>query len=163
MSFVSYSIPIIAFLETRGSIYCCTYSLCSRSCRLISQELVHFKNIVSSRKKYSKCLVTIGISETFLLKSAIFLLISWHIWADDHGSFLVSYIHRYFNSSPPPPGPNGRHFSDDIFRCKSLMKMFMFWLQFHHYLNQCWPDSIAHICCARERWVNGWVCHRIVL
>ena len=33
------------------------------------------------------------------------------------------------NSSPP--GQNGRHFTDDIFKCIFMMKSFVFWLQFH--------------------------------
>ena len=61
------------------------------------------------------------------------------------------------------------------------MKSFVFWLKFHwsvflrvqltisqrwfrwwlgadqatsHYLNQCWPSSLTHICSTRGRWVN---------
>ena len=46
------------------------------------------------------------------------------------------------------------------------MKTFVFWLNVHwslflrvqltitHYLNQCWPSSLRHICGIRGRWVN---------
>ena len=30
-----------------------------------------------------------------------------------------------------PPGQNGRHFADDIFRCIFVNEMFLFWLKFH--------------------------------
>ena len=85
-----------------------------------------------------------------------------------------------FNSSPP--GQNGHHFADVIFRCIFWMKSFALRLKFHwslplrvqlkitphwfrywlgteqvasHYLNQCWPDSLMHICGTRGRWVDG--------
>ena len=62
------------------------------------------------------------------------------------------------------------------------MKSFVFWFKFHwslflkielkislhwsrcwldakqvtsHYLNQCWPNSMTHICCITGKWVNG--------
>ena len=64
----------------------------------------------------------------------------------------------------------------------SWMASFVFWLKFHwslflrvqlaitqhwfrqwlgaeqvtsHYLNQCWPDSLTHVCGTRGRWVNS--------
>ena len=86
-----------------------------------------------------------------------------------------------------PHGQNGRHFADDIFRCIFVNENFVSWLKFHwsfvlrvqltitqqwlrwwlgteyaisHYLNQCWPDSLTHICRTRGRWlknvINTW-------
>ena len=67
----------------------------------------------------------------------------------------------------------------------SWMKMLEFWFNFHwnlfprvqltiiqhwfrlwlvacsatsHYLNQCLPSQLTHICCTRGRWVNKWRC-----
>ena len=31
----------------------------------------------------------------------------------------------------------------------------MAWRRTGDYLNQCWPDSLTHICGTRERWVNS--------
>ena len=55
---------------------------------------------------------------------------------------------------PPPPWTNGRHFTDAICRCIFLNENFIFWLKFslkatRHYQNQCWPDSLMHICGTR--------------
>ena len=50
----------------------------------------------------------------------------------------------------------------------SWMKSFVFWSKFHwvqltitqhwlapcHYLNQCWPDSLTHVCGIRGKWVE---------
>ena len=82
---------------------------------------------------------------------------------------------------PPPPRIKWPPFSDDIFRCifanehfcifiKILLKFvpkrpidnspslvkIMAWRQYatSHYLNQCWPDSLTHICGTRRM---GWV------
>ena len=65
---------------------------------------------------------------------------------------------------------NGRHFADDIFRCILVNESFVFWIKFVSkgsidnspavhldndlvpsrrqaiVLNQCWPDSLTHIC-----------------
>ena len=75
-----------------------------------------------------------------------------------------------------PPGQNGRHFADDIFKCISVNEMFRVLMQFHwrlflriqlaiiqhwfrkwllacsatsHYLNHCWPSSLTHVCGTR--------------
>ena len=48
-----------------------------------------------------------------------------------------------------PPGQNGRHFADDIFRCNSVNEKFIFWLKFHWSLflsvqltiSQHWSDN----------------------
>ena len=79
------------------------------------------------------------------------------------------------------PGENGRHFAEDIFRCIIVNETFyisiqislkfvptgpidnnqalfqiMAWCRIatHHYSNQCWPDTLTHICCIRGRWLN---------
>ena len=76
------------------------------------------------------------------------------------------------------PKQQGRHFADDIFKRIFLNKKIEFWLKFQwslflgvqltitahwfkywlgaewatsHYLNQCWPDSLTHICGTRGR------------
>ena len=67
---------------------------------------------------------------------------------------------------------NGRHFPDDIFRCifmnEKICALIEISLKFvpkgplnnnpalasSHYLNQCWPDSLTHICSTRGRWVH---------
>ena len=81
------------------------------------------------------------------------------------------------NSSPP--GQNGLHFTDNILDAFSWMKSFVFWSKFHlllrvhltitqhwfrwwlgaewatsHYMNQCWPDSLMHICGSRGDQLN---------
>ena len=79
------------------------------------------------------------------------------------------------------PRQNGRHFVNSIFKCISLNKnqgtcifirislkyapriatmkpWFRWWLgakQASHYLNQCWPSLLMHICVTRHQWVNN--------
>ena len=78
------------------------------------------------------------------------------------------------------PGQNGRHFADDIFKRIFLNENVRISIQFSlkfvptgpidnksaywfrivacsvpsHYLNQCCPSSLTHICGTRGRWVN---------
>ena len=82
--------------------------------------------------------------------------------------------HCDFTSSHP--GQNGHHFANNIFRCIFVNESSVFWFKFHWslfprnqlkittgldnglvpnslYLNQCWPDSLTHICVTSGRWV----------
>ena len=79
------------------------------------------------------------------------------------------------------PGQNRRDFADDIFKCISWTKMFLFWLKFHWIivpkrpidhksmmtqviawprtgdeplLNQCWPSSVTSFGNTRPQWVD---------
>ena len=81
-----------------------------------------------------------------------------------------------------PPEQNGRHFADDICKCIFLDEIYWFRLKFHwrlfprvhlpifpywfrqwlgadhatsQYLNQCWSNSLTHICGTRGIWVNN--------
>ena len=90
-----------------------------------------------------------------------------------------------------PPGQNGRHFSDDIFKCIFMNETFcilirisltfvpkdpinnipalvliMAWHQSGDKRlsePQCWPSSLMHICDTRGRWVNANSVHYISL
>ena len=82
------------------------------------------------------------------------------------------YMPYYINSSPR--GQNGRHFADDIFICIFVNEKFDILIKISlkfvpkgpidnkpvgysapsHYLNQCWPSSLTHICGTRRRWVK---------
>ena len=102
---------------------------------------------------------------------------SWH-----HDKSQVSVkgnIYRsYLNSSPP--GQNGRHFTDDNFKCIIVNEKFCILIEISLkfvpkcpidnktvmvqvraeqatscYLNQCWRSSPTHICGTRGRWVNS--------
>ena len=68
------------------------------------------------------------------------------------------------------PGQNGRHLADDISKWKILHFGSNFtvpktptdksaWFGAEqatsHYLNQCWRNSLLHICSIRGRWVNA--------
>ena len=111
-------------------------------------------------------------------------------------TLLRGYFHVRLHSSLH--GQSGCHFVDDIFRCifvnetffilikislKSVLKgqlattqhWFRLWLGSEqaasHYLNQCWPQSLTHICGTRGRWVNwgqdftrdAWICYKCTL
>ena len=96
---------------------------------------------------------------------------SYAIW---HQRTYSSLVHWYLSASLP--GQNGRHFTDDIFKCIFRMKKHGYQLKFHwslflgvqltifqhwfgwwlgadqatsHYLNQCWPSRPTHICGTR--------------
>ena len=83
------------------------------------------------------------------------------------------YYLSQFN--PCPPGQNGRHFADDIFRCIFLNENVWISIKISlnfvakgsihyscigsdiglatsHYLNQCWPDLLTQLCGARGKW-----------
>ena len=87
------------------------------------------------------------------LKDAVSLMFHW------------SSARLYLNSSPP--GQNGRHFADDIFRCVFVNEKSCILIRISlnfvpkgpidnnpalvqimsvHYLNQCLLDSLMHIC-----------------
>ena len=80
------------------------------------------------------------------------------------------------------PKQDGRHFADNISNAFSSMKIAAFWFKFHwnmlaraqltiiqhcfrqwlgtehatsHYLNQCWPRLVPHICVSRAQGVNS--------
>ena len=92
--------------------------------------------------------------------------------------YLVYVLELLYNSSPP--GQKGRHFADGIFRCtfKKLSILIKISLKFVHKGlfdnnpaliqimawcgrgNQCWPDSLVHICGTRWRWVK-WSCRPV--
>ena len=98
-------------------------------------------------------------------------LILCYRWS--HSVSINSYPHP--TPPPPPPEQNGRHLADDIFNafvmklCGILIRLFLRiqltisenwsreWLGTEqatsHYLNQCWPILLMHICSTRERYV----------
>ena len=69
--------------------------------------------------------------------------------------------HRLWFTSAPL-GQNGRHFTDDIFRCISANEKFQILIKIYlksipkgpndnnpalvHLMNQCWPDLLTNIC-----------------
>ena len=83
---------------------------------------------------------------------------------------------EYSETLTHPPLDKMAAISQTIFSdAFSWMKSLLFWSKFHwslflivqwtltqhwaysapsHYLNQCWPDSLMHICGTRGRWVN---------
>ena len=76
------------------------------------------------------------------------------------------------------PKRNGHHFLNGIFKLISLNENIVFWLEYprgliinmptlvqmmvwrqkqetSHYLNQCWPGLLPHICVTRPHWVKS--------
>ena len=68
-------------------------------------------------------------------------------WCND---LSMPWCYCWFNSSPP--GQNGRHFAA-ILSYEFRERKVMYFDYLNHYLNQCWPHSLTHICGARGRWV----------
>ena len=93
------------------------------------------------------------------------------------GPYKLTYSLICLNLSPP--GQSGRHFAGDILKCIFLNEFFCILFEFHwslflsvelttgqhwfmewfgadqvvsHYLNQCWPSWLTHICGTRGRW-----------
>ena len=135
-----------------------------------------FKRILIDKK----FLISIQISVTFVSMGPI----------DDQAA-LVQVIARVnnknwgFNSSPSRH--NGRCFADDIFRCifvndvfcilirislkfvpkdlidnKPAFVQIMTWRRIGHYRNQCWTNSLTHICGTRGRWVKAPLLYRVM-
>ena len=48
-----------------------------------------------------------------------------------HKQWMWFLIHALLSVNSSPPGQNGRHFADDIFRCIWVNESFVFWLKFH--------------------------------
>ena len=115
----------------------------------------------------------------FIISNIFLDVLSWISWSVYfHSDVVIKYSLFILNSSRP--GQNGRHFPDDIFKMhfhewKNLyfdwslflrvqLTIFQHWFRkwlgadqaTSHYLNQCWPISLMHICGTRGRWVNVW-------
>ena len=108
---------------------------------------------------------------------------NWGCIFPKHYAYLLLnlFTTRESGVSSSPLGQNGRYVADDIFKCifvnenVSLFNLHWNWsgrveltINQHwfrqwlvacsapsHYLNQCWPSWLTHICGTRGRWVNS--------
>ena len=101
---------------------------------------------------------------------------SWHVWQIGSNTGKISGWESL--TKLISPGQNGAISQATFSIAFSSMKIYEFRLRFHwnlfprvnkpalvqvivwcrtgdHYLNQCWPSALTHICGTRGRWVNS--------
>ena len=131
-----------------------------------------------NQQRFNKILPKQSQGHAEVVKPVSCLLMSW--WCEETG------LDKAWSISTHLPLDKMVAVSQTIFSAAFLwMKSFVLWLKFHwslflrvklaitqhwfrlwlgaeqaasHYLNQCWPDSLMHICGTRGRWVNSLFC-----
>ena len=81
--------------------------------------------------------------------------------------FTDPWIHTHASVTPPPPPPPPHTHPPTHTHTHTHTRTHTHWKNgrqmiyldafpwMTHYLNQCWPDLLTHVCGTRGRWVNG--------